>query len=193
MNNELIKKAYENFNGKWPSDWSEFIYSTPKSYRLGVCLVDHDDTDGEHKKGDIRQVVVGCNEDCWQIICDQEQFETYGERLKSKPWVPKVGQECEVSIRESEYNKCLVMGFFGELVWLNLHFYDDEGTFSGSRVSLYKSDLKFRPIKTERERQIDELCLIIAGAWGKQTSNPTDLSPIAEDILNAGFQKTTDK
>ncbi|MGB2063585.1 MAG: hypothetical protein ACPHUL_00420 [Marinomonas gallaica] len=93
-----------------------------------------------------------------------------------KDGIPPVGTMCEAVWLElpdggaREWKQCLVMGAYDDLVWINVHEYDSDGLYSGYPLTLQKSSVKFRPLKTEaekeRERLEDLLCVMDSiGTW----------------------------
>lgn len=134
----------------------------------------------------------------------KKAYEQYGEPIRLTPeeveadcgvddeWMPEVGKECEYSHSGLVYHKCLVMGFFEDLIWLNHHNYDNDGLFSGSPITHDISSLSFRPLKTEREKLFDQ-CVDVVRSKSECNIVNADHKDAIECLIDAGIIKGDSK
>lgn len=130
---------------------------------------------------------------CWQrnqkywfvSTNDDDFFLSLIERPKpDKPWretgeLPPVG-ECEISINDEDYIWCRIVHHSGSASWIVTH----------SEDRIVRNDLcKFRPIKSEKEKAIEEIKKIVVGQ-GWLSSDGTVSGEIARSSLyDAGYRK----
>lgn len=101
------------------------------------------------------------------------------ESLVARPeaaHVPPVGTVCEYSSLDgTKYYECEILGRNKELVWIRT-------TECYKHHVKKESDFKFRPIKTEEEKAIDDMVMIAKGkCWTKDICNT---------LYKAGYRKT---
>lgn len=68
--------------------------------------------------------------------------------------LPPVRSWCEISNKDAKHwVKCLVMGYFEDLVWLSIH---PDGNVAVHKTEVVNT-LKFRPLKTPEQVEVEEL------------------------------------
>lgn len=83
---------------------------------------------------------------------------------------PPVGTVCEAVWLElpdgggRDWTRCLLMGVYDDLVWINVHEYDSDGLYSGYPLTLRKDQIEFRPLKTDAEKEKER---VVDMAWGR--------------------------
>jgi len=76
--------------------------------------------------------------------------------------LPPVGSICEAYMMgKTIADKVLVMGYFDDLIWLNLQNWDEDGLYSGSPTTRVAGEVEFRTIRTQAEREREELVKMI--------------------------------
>jgi hypothetical protein len=161
MSNELIKKAYEDFNGVWPykDNFNMIARSQDGAVEFYYTSTPFD--------------AFFHDSDLWQWVGTKADFEAYGESLKKVKWMPEVGQECEFFYGEGmEWRKGIIHCNYKQ------HFIiidcEDESPFI-----CYKHNLK--PLKTEDEKQANEMFDIVKDA--------TDTYHACELLVQGGYKK----
>jgi hypothetical protein len=166
MNKELIKKAYEHYNGVWPfidkvNMLAKRNYDTKEFYPTALSF------DGFHHFS--RK---------WQWVGTKADFDAYGESLKvleddgikSLYWVAKVDSYGTPWNHDGPHDS-----------------YDDALNSVPMLESINKSDKfivteqRFRPIKSESEKQADEMFDIVKDA--------TDTYHACELLVQGGYKK----
>lgn len=106
-------------------------------------------------------------------------------------WLPPVGCVCEftMSSTQSGWTECLVMGYYDDLVWITAH-YKYSGLYSGSRLTMVLPHIKFRPIRTQAEREREELTIKLRDLM----SSPEypDYESVADAVLAWMKERTSD-
>lgn len=103
------------------------------------------------------------------------------DRVKNNDWLtsvdglPPVGTECEISNCGEKWEKVKIL-FMGKTICIADWCYKHEQHF-------HLSSVKFRPLKSERERAIDEMVSVI-----KSVPEYNDFG-VAETLYDAGFRK----
>lgn len=100
-----------------------------------------------------------------------------------KPWMPEVGQECEIFTTGAKWIYAKIK-FIGDEVVV---FYDD----GGNERTAYATE-PFRPLKTEAEKEFDALMSRIADDFGHLYDIDV-IGDFATDLILAGWRPRTDK
>jgi len=180
MSNELIKKAYKHFNGVWPfRDIENMVVSTHQNTSWGEGVY-HPCNKSERAFYNI----MG-NEKCWLWVGTKADFDAYGESLKEE-WTPEVGQECEIlcdyslcgnfPIALKEGDKVVIQGIV-DLGFGGVALVSDKG-IKGTGTIIFS---QLRPLKTESEKQADEMFDIVKDA--------TDTYHACELLVKNGYKK----
>jgi len=118
-----------------------------------------------------------------RVMEDKEEWmvDVECDQLFKPEWVdglPPVGVKCEWTISEgSEYwQECEIKGYYKEQMWM------DDGTLEGEDLTCHISYLKFRPIKSNKEKAIEEMIDII--------NDNLTAGGIAVALYSEGYRKT---
>jgi hypothetical protein len=169
MSNELIKKAYEDFNGVWPyGDGDSMIISGKLNSTWGEGQYSQTDAESEkhfkHFHG----------HHLWKWVGAKADFDAYGESLKEE-WTPKVDVKCLGKIFDQitmnlSYVEVIPLRKLGS-EWVVLVGDDGRPSYCD----------EFRPLKTEDEKQAEEMWDIVKDA--------TDTYHACELLVKNGFKK----
>jgi len=143
MSNELIKKSWEDHKGVWPYGDNEGMVAATKNIEQGEGCV--------YERCLQSKRMVDAN-GTWHWVGTKADFDAYGESLKEE-WMPEVEKECLVTIDEFYLvDKECVPKYLGDVV-----VFEADGEEFGCK----KESAKFRPIKSDEEKQADKVFDIV--------------------------------
>ena len=95
-------------------------------------------------------------------------------------YLPPVGTECLYKWNEYPYLKCKILGYHNNLVWLHI-----ELTTPYNTITLKSIDVIFKPLKSEKEKLIDEMISDL----GELKGNVVDGKEVLNRLFEAGYRK----
>lgn len=134
------KDALEFYNYEWPED------------RMGASWIGIGvNSDGKFTAYQNNSFISESFGGCYPV-CTREEFEKEAAEHKAKQrWIPEVGQECEVSNCNNDWIWCLPRYIGTQICVVDHDSHIDQ--------HYHMCSVKFRPIKTEREKIIESLDL----------------------------------
>lgn len=188
MSEALMKKAWEEFGGVWP-DGVDIVITTSKKWLgsdryVGIFRGAWYNEDGVISAKALEDTGISTpsmNEnDGWIVVFkNKEEFEACGASLK-KEWVPEFGEECEIIFTDDDKPEWVPIHFFG-LIDERPVIFDLE---LKKRAWCDSKAFELRPIKTEREKFVDEFVndsLI--------RKDELAVRAIAESMFDLGYRK----
>ena len=68
-------------------------------------------------------------------------------------------------------DQVLIMGYFDDLVWVTVQNWYDDGSYSGINQTFNINNIEFRPIKSDKEKWVDQAVEILSNEYTRATDS----------------------